>query len=43
MLAEIRDADDRDHAVELAKRFDAEFRSKWPTATDKIRDDLDRL
>ena len=43
MLAEIRDAEDRDHAVAAAKRFDAEFRSKWPKAADKIRDDLDRL
>ena len=43
MLTEIRDAEDRDHAVAAAKRFDAEFRSKWPKAADKIRDDLDRL
>lgn len=43
MLAEIRDAEDRDHAVAAAKRFDAEFRPKWPKAADKIRDDLDRL
>jgi putative transposase len=43
MLAEIRDAEDRDHAVAAAKRFDAEFRPKWPKAADKIRDDQDRL
>jgi transposase-like protein len=43
MLAEIRDAEDRDHAAAAAKRFDAEFRPKWPKAADKIRDDLDRL
>jgi transposase-like protein len=43
MLAEIRDAEDRDHAAEAAKRFDAEFRSKWPKAADKISDDLERL
>jgi putative transposase len=43
MLAEIRDAEDRDHAVAAAKRFDAEFRPKWPKAADRIRDDLDRL
>jgi transposase-like protein len=43
MLAEIRDAEDRDHAVAAAGRFDAEFRPKWPKAADKIRDDLDRL
>jgi transposase-like protein len=43
MLAEIRDAEDRDHAVAAAKRFDAEFRPRWPKATDKISTDLDRL
>ena len=43
MLAEIRDAEDRDHAVAAAKRFDAEFRAKWPKAADKIRSDLDQL
>jgi putative transposase len=43
MLAEIRDAEDRDHAVAAAKRFDGEFRARWPKAADKIRDDLDRL
>lgn len=43
MLAEIRDAEDRDHALAAAGRFDNEFRSKWPKAADKIRDDLGRL
>jgi transposase-like protein len=43
MLAEIRDATDGDHAVAAAKRFDAEFRPKWPKAADKITGDLDRL
>lgn len=43
MLAEIRDAEDRDHAIAAAKRFDAEFRTKWPRAADKITNDLDRL
>jgi transposase-like protein len=43
MLAEIRDAEDRDHAVAAAKRFDAQFRAKWPKAADKISKDLDRL
>jgi putative transposase len=43
MLAEIRDAEDRDHAVAAAKRFDAEFRSRWPKAAAKISDDLERL
>jgi putative transposase len=43
MLAEIRDAEDRDHAAAAATRFDAEFRAKWPKAADKITGDLDRL
>lgn len=43
MLAEVRDAEDRDHAVAAAKRFDAEFRAKWPKAADKLSGDLDRL
>jgi len=43
MLAEIRDAEDRDHALHAAKAFDAELRAKWPKAAEKIRDDLDQL
>jgi putative transposase len=43
MLTEIRDAEDRDHALAAAQRFDAEFRARWPKAADKIREDLDRL
>ena len=43
MLAEVRGAEDREHAVAAAARFDAEFRPKWPKAADKVRDDLDRL
>jgi putative transposase len=43
MLVEIRDAEDRDHAVAAAKRFDDEFRPRWPKAADKITSDLDRL
>lgn len=43
MLAEVRDAEDRDHAVAAGKRFDAEFRPRWPKAADKVSSDLDRL
>jgi transposase-like protein len=43
MLGEIRDAEDRDHALHAAKVFDAEFRAKWPKAAAKIRDDLGEL
>jgi transposase-like protein len=43
MLAEIRDAEDRDHAMAAGKRFDAEFRPRWAKAADKVSSDLDRL
>jgi transposase-like protein len=43
MLAEIRDAEDRDHAVAAADAFAAEFGAKWPKAVAKIVDDLDVL
>jgi transposase-like protein len=43
MLSEVRDAQDREHAVAAAKRFDAEFRPRWPKAADKLADDVDRL
>jgi transposase-like protein len=43
MLREIRDAEDRDHAVEAGARFDREFRPRWPKAADKVSADLDRL
>jgi putative transposase len=43
MLAEIRDAPDRDHAVAAAKTFAIEFSAKFPKAVAKITDDLDEL
>ncbi|MEZ5171826.1 MAG: IS256 family transposase [Acidimicrobiia bacterium] len=43
MLAEIRDAQDRDHAVVAAETFADEFGAKWPKAVAKITDDLDVL
>lgn len=43
MLAEIRDAEDRDHAQTAAKAFASEFGTKWPKAAAKITDDLDEL
>lgn len=43
MLAEIRDAEDKDQARAAAKRFDDTYRTKFPKAADKITDDLDRL
>jgi transposase-like protein len=43
MLAEIRDAEDKDHAIQAAKVFDAEFQAKWPKAAAKVRENLDEL
>jgi transposase-like protein len=43
MLADIRDAADRAHAVRAAHAFAAEFGAKWPKAVAKIVDDLDAL
>lgn len=43
MLAEIRDAEDRDHATRAADAFAREFGAKWPKAVAKIVDDLDTL
>ncbi len=43
MLAEIRDAEDRDHAVRAVDAFAAEFAVKWPKAVAKIVDDTEPL
>jgi len=43
MLAEIRDAEDRDRAVRAANAFAHEFGGKWPKAAAKIVDDLETL
>lgn len=43
MLAEIRDAEDRDHAVAAADAFAREYGAKWPKAVAKIVDDLEPL
>jgi putative transposase len=43
MLAEVRDAEDRDHALAASKAFANEFNAKFPKATAKITDDLEEL
>lgn len=43
MLAEIRDAEDRDHAGRAAHAFAREFGAKWPKAVAKIIDGLEML
>src|SRR3954468_7755619 len=42
-LAEIWQAEDKDHAQAAAKAFAAEYGTKWPKAAAKITDDLDVL
>ncbi len=43
MLAEIRDAEDRDHAVHAVDAFAHEYGAKWPKAVAKIVDDVEPL
>jgi transposase-like protein len=43
MLAEIRDAEDRAHAVTAINAFASEFGAKWPKAVAKIADDVEPL
>jgi transposase-like protein len=42
-LAEIYNAEDKDHAVKAAKAFTDDYATKWPKAAAKITDDLDVL
>jgi len=42
-LAEIWNAEDKDHAITAAKAFAADYGTKWPKAVAKITDDLDVL
>jgi transposase-like protein len=42
-LAEIYNAEDREHAVTAAKAFEDLYRTKWSKAAAKITDDLDVL
>ena len=42
-LAQIWNAEDKDHATAAVKAFAADYGVKWPKATAKITDDLDVL
>ena len=42
-LAEIWNAEDKEHAERAAKAFAADYGTKWPKATAKITNDLDVL
>jgi len=43
MLADIRDAEDRDHALRAVNAFAHEFGAKWPKAVAKVVDDVEEL
>jgi putative transposase len=43
MLAEIRDAEDRDHALRALDAFAHEFGARWPKAVAKIVDEIEPL
>jgi putative transposase len=43
MLAEIRDAEDRDHALAAMQAFAREFSAKWPKAVAKVVDAAEAL
>jgi transposase-like protein len=42
-LAEIRDAEDRDHAQAAIQAFRRDYGSKWPKAVAKVADDAEAL
>jgi len=42
-LAEVRDAEDRDHAVVAAKAFEVDYGTKFPKAVAKLTNDLEPL
>jgi putative transposase len=42
-LAEIYNAEDKEHARVAVKAFESDYRTKWPKAAAKITDDLDVL
>jgi transposase-like protein len=43
MLAEMRNAEDREHALAAMQRFKQAFGAKWPKAVAKVVDDADAL
>ena len=43
MLAEVRDAEDREHALAAMQSFAREFGAKWPKAVAKVVDDAEAL
>jgi putative transposase len=42
-LAEVRDAEDREHATKALKSFVKDYEAKWPKATEKVTKDAEQL
>src|SRR5664280_2388468 len=42
-LAEVRDAEDREHAEQAIEQFAQDYEAKWPKAVEKVRKDQDAL
>jgi putative transposase len=42
-LAEVRDAEDEDHARAAIRRFEKDYGAKWPKAVEKVTKDADAL
>jgi transposase-like protein len=42
-LAEVRDAEDREHATKAIERFKKDYEAKWPKAVEKVTKDAEAL
>jgi transposase-like protein len=42
-LAEVRDAEDREHATKAIERFKKDYEAKWPKAVEKVTKDAEQL
>jgi len=42
-LAEVRDAEDKEHATKAIERFKKDYEAKWPKAVDKVTKDAQQL
>jgi transposase-like protein len=42
-LAEVRDAEDREHAHKAIRQFAKDYEAKWPKAVEKVTKDQDAL
>jgi transposase-like protein len=42
-LAEVRDAEDKEHATQAIERFKKDYEAKWPKAVEKVTKDAEQL